>query len=125
MDYKGTSFDMAWQIKFTYQRPEHSSRKDLQVSSEPLWNIAGSVQPEGFDPLSFSKQAGDYPKGGTSYGARWKNSAVSYPERKRRSHTQWKATKVGFHGSGTTANASGGDSGGGKYGHHHKRRKTA
>jgi hypothetical protein len=111
MDYKGASFDMAWQIKFTYQRPEHSSRKDLQVSPEPLWNIAGSVQPEGFDPLSFSKQSGDYPRDGTPHGARWRSSAVSYPERKRRSHTQWKATRVGFHGGSRSA-SSGGD------GHH-------
>jgi hypothetical protein len=110
MDYKGKSFDNAWQIKFSYQRPEHSSQKDLQVSELPLWNIAGSVQPENFDPLAFSKQSGDYPTGGTSHGARWQQSAVSFPERKRRSHTQWKATRVGFHDNKKNKSS---DSGGG------------
>jgi hypothetical protein len=111
MDYKGSSFDMAWQIKFTYARPEHSSQKDLQVSDSPLWNIAGSVQPEGFDPLAFSKRSGDYPSGGTTRGARWSQSAVSFPERNRRSHTQWKATRVGFRDN---QKEKANDSGGGK-----------
>jgi hypothetical protein len=28
------------------------------------WNVFGSVQPEHFDPLAFSKSVGDYPPGG-------------------------------------------------------------
>ena len=32
--------------------------------SKKKWNIFGSVQPENFDPLAFSKSVGDYPPGG-------------------------------------------------------------
>jgi hypothetical protein len=42
------------------------------MSKHAYWKTFGSVQNEGFDPLSFSKLMGDYPQGGTQVGARWK-----------------------------------------------------
>jgi len=97
LDYKGRSFDEAWQIKFSYKRPEHSKSKSLTVPSKPEWNVYGSVQPEGFDPLAFSKRAGDYPSGGTDHGARWKKRQVDFPERTTNKGTAgWKETRVGF-----------------------------
>lgn len=97
IDYRGSSFDNAWQIKFTYRTPEHSERKDLELPRKPRWEIYGSVQPEGFDPLSYSKIAGDYPPGGTRHGARWKKAEESYPERRSYKDTAgWKESRVGF-----------------------------
>ena len=66
MDYKGNQFDQVWQIKYVFRR-----FFDGKVDDYPHWKIYGSVQDQRFDPLAFSKQAGDYPAGGTSKGARW------------------------------------------------------
>jgi hypothetical protein len=59
--------DVTWQIKFVYQIPWHSSHSHEKYR----WNVHGSVQREGFDPLALSKKTGDYPPGGTPFGGRW------------------------------------------------------
>lgn len=101
LDYRGKSFDNAWQIKFVYKQLEHSDRRDLKLEKHPEWHIFGSVQPEGFDPLAFSKQFGDYPRGGTEYGARWQKAKVAYPEREsKNSQGAWRESRVGFDGQG-------------------------
>jgi len=43
--------------------------------------VFGSVQMEGFDPLSFSKSVGDYPKHGADTGARWRSTDHELAER--------------------------------------------
>eukprot|EP00550_Attheya_septentrionalis_P010682 CAMPEP_0198302862 /NCGR_PEP_ID=MMETSP1449-20131203/56588_1 /TAXON_ID=420275 /ORGANISM="Attheya septentrionalis, Strain CCMP2084" /LENGTH=292 /DNA_ID=CAMNT_0044005333 /DNA_START=271 /DNA_END=1149 /DNA_ORIENTATION=- len=63
-DYRHQEFDLTWQIKFVYQIPWHSSHSNEKY----LWNVHGSVQREGFDPLALSKKSGDYPPGGTPFG---------------------------------------------------------
>ena len=85
-DYKGRDFDVVWQIKYIYNVPKHSTRHSLKKETEAEWRVFGSVQNEGFDPLAFSKLMGDYPKGGTSQGARWRQSAFDVPERKEGHH---------------------------------------
>lgn len=80
-DYPSKSFDQAWTIKFVYQQLMHSEFKSGWLPDHALWEIYGSVQPEGFDPLSFSKKAGDYVPGGTPFGARWRNPMYEVPER--------------------------------------------
>jgi len=98
IDYSGRSFDDTWHLKYVYDRPDHSSRKSLKLPRDPEWRVFGSVQREGFDPLAFSKTAGDYPSGGTSHGSRWKKAEVDYPERKSTSDKSvWKESRVGFH----------------------------
>lgn len=57
--------------------------------------VFGSTQPEGFDPLAFSKLSKDYPLGGTSSGERWSKAEVSLPERKDAADVgTWQATLV-------------------------------
>jgi hypothetical protein len=91
MDYRGKSYDAAWLLKFVYTTFDHSTHKKLKLPEEPEWRVFGSVQAEGFDPLAFSKKVGDYPPNGTSTGARWKASAVEFPERDSRKDTKsWK-----------------------------------
>jgi hypothetical protein len=97
LDYKGNNFDNAWQIKYTYRTPRHSDRHDLAVQASPRWDIFGSVQPEGFDALAFSKLSGDYPYGGTAHGARWEKIQVDYPERTSKHETAgWTETRLGY-----------------------------
>ena len=43
--------------------------------------VFGTVRPEGFDPLAFSKTMGDYPVGGTHTGGRWRQLDHEIPER--------------------------------------------
>jgi hypothetical protein len=88
-DYRGKSFDAAWQLKFVYRSFEHSTQRNLKLPRFPEWRVFGSVQAEGFDPLAFSKKVGDYPSSGTKTGARWKASAVEVPERKGRGDEGW------------------------------------
>lgn len=97
VDYHGKSFDDTWHLKFVYDLPDHSASKNLALPNHPEWLVYGSVQPENFDPLAFSKTAGDYPPGGTKHGARWKKSEVDVPERKTpRDTSVWRETRVGF-----------------------------
>jgi hypothetical protein len=37
------------------------------------WSVFATVTKQNFDPLSFSKQAGDYPENGTPSGGRWED----------------------------------------------------
>ena len=37
----------------------------------PGWQVFATVQKQGFDPLAYSKFAGDYPSGGTKKGGTW------------------------------------------------------
>jgi hypothetical protein len=68
MDYRGKEFDQVWQIKFVYRSFHHGPKAK---STNKQWDIFGSVQYEHFDPLAFSKTAGDYPQGGTNHAGRW------------------------------------------------------
>jgi hypothetical protein len=71
-DYPGASFDQAWTIRFVYEKIWHSEHKSGKIPRKARWQVFGSVQAENFDPLHFSKEFGDYPKGGTSHGGRWR-----------------------------------------------------
>ena len=68
MDYRGREFDEVWQIKYVYRSFHHGPHADM---THKHWDIFGSVQHEEFDPLAFSKVAGDYPAGGKSHGGSW------------------------------------------------------
>lgn len=68
MDYRGKEFDQVWQIKYVYRSFHHGPKAK---STHKHWDIFGSVQYEHFDPLAFSKTAGDYPAGGTGHAGRW------------------------------------------------------
>ena len=75
VDYRGSTFDEIWQIKFVYRVPmhattKHDARRDIKPHKASWW-VYGSTQREGFDPLKFSKKVGDYPKGGKESGASW------------------------------------------------------
>jgi hypothetical protein len=59
-DYKGSIFDNTWQIRYVFTDFYDSKTG----TSKKKWNIFGSVQPENFDPLAFSKSVGDYPPRG-------------------------------------------------------------
>jgi hypothetical protein len=48
---------------------DHKSGK---IPRHARWRVFGSVQAENFDPLSFSKEFGDYREGGTNHGGRWR-----------------------------------------------------
>jgi len=80
LDYPGDNFDQVWQIKLAYERRWHSVHKNGNIPKSDKWILFGSVQNQNFDPLSFSKQYGDYKDGGTKHGARWKREASEYTE---------------------------------------------
>jgi hypothetical protein len=58
-------------IPMEEQVEETSDRRALTSSSSRQWFVFATVQKQGFDPLAWSKQAHDYPPGGTKRGARW------------------------------------------------------
>lgn len=96
LDYSGRSFDDVWEIRFAYRNYLHSTKKSLKVSRKPEWHVFGSVQQEHFDPLAFSKVAGDYPPGGASTGASWLPQAVQIPEREAPEDTSvWQRLQQG------------------------------
>lgn len=68
MSYRGREFDEVWQIKYVYRSFHHGPHSAM---THKHWDIFGSVQHEGFDPLAFSKATGDYPGGGKSHGGSW------------------------------------------------------
>lgn len=70
MDYKGREFDQVWELKYVYRSFHHGPKAEMTYKH---WDIFGSVQYENFDPLAYSKSAGDYPKGGTSHAGRWED----------------------------------------------------
>lgn len=81
LHYRGSEFDVLFQLKFVYRKLLHSTHKNLKAPKDKQWMIYGSVQKEDFDPLAFSKQVGDYPKGGTKSGGRWRPLDGEIPER--------------------------------------------
>lgn len=84
-------------MKFIYDVQKHSSAKNLALPKKPSWRVYGSIQKQNFDPLAFSKAAGDYPPGGTDHGPRWKKRQVDVPERKTpKDKSTWQETRVGF-----------------------------
>jgi hypothetical protein len=81
-DYHGKSFDEVWQLRFVHDfavspgfgnHPKHHN-------TGSGWQVLGSVQPEAFDPLAFSKQLGDYPAGGRTGSSHWLPYAQVIPE---------------------------------------------
>ncbi len=96
--YPDDEFDQAWQLKYVFHPivPDLEEVEDdnsmlptkavmnttvfphrlLVSASHKLqkgWSIFATVTKENFDPLSFSKQAGDYPESGTPSGGRWRD----------------------------------------------------
>lgn len=80
-----TEFDQVWQLKFVFHpfAPDdlqeeqqffnnHTDRRLNSSSKRIGWRVFGTVGQQGFDPLSFSYTAGDYPEGGTATGGKWK-----------------------------------------------------
>jgi hypothetical protein len=100
IDFKGTTFDPAWTIQFSYRRLLHSANKGLKIPKHPAWHVSGSVQYENFDPLAFSKRSGDYPRGGRSTGAHWEDRAEMIPERKKSTASSLWMRKPDFLGIG-------------------------
>ncbi|KAL7559106.1 hypothetical protein ACA910_017518 [Epithemia clementina (nom. ined.)] len=93
--YTAKTFDEAWQIKFVRRDFMHSASKTLKLHRLPEWKVFGSVQPENFDPLAFSKLVGDYPARTANNNNNpnleetrhqpvggWQSHAVEIPERK-------------------------------------------
>lgn len=98
-DYHGKTFDEVWEIKYKYDKFEHSNRKRYfeTHNPEPRWKIFGSVQYENFDPLAVSNAYHDYPVGGTPTSGRWQNSEYEFPERHSRNDNDgWHMTRVSF-----------------------------
>jgi len=77
--YSEIDFDHVWLLRYVYAPPilykerEDSThgRQTRSKKNHGKWSIYGSVVAQDFDPLAFSKTAGDYPVGGTESGARW------------------------------------------------------
>lgn len=66
-------FDTVWQLKYSYG----SNREISEVKSSSIeWSIYGTLTHENFDPLSYSKNVGDYPFNGTNVGGRWATEDV-------------------------------------------------
>jgi hypothetical protein len=96
VDYRGKNFDEVWQIKFVYDKFQHSHHRNLDLPKHAQWRVFGAAVGEGFDPLTFSKKSGDYPPGGTDSGGRWGKDVEEVPERKSVHDRSWKETRVGF-----------------------------
>lgn len=66
--YPDDEFDQVWQLKYVFHPivPDLGEVKDSErgsrfMSSEKGWSVFATVTKQNFDPLSFRKQAGDYP----------------------------------------------------------------
>lgn len=97
LDYHGKSFDQVWQLKFVYREWIHSEHKHRfgPTGKQPNWKVFGSVQDERFDPLMVSYQHGDYPRGGTQVGGRWRADMFQFPERHSANDTAgWESKRV-------------------------------
>uniref|UniRef100_A0A7S2HMT5 Uncharacterized protein n=1 Tax=Helicotheca tamesis TaxID=374047 RepID=A0A7S2HMT5_9STRA len=81
-DYPSSTFDLTVQIKYVYGKLLHSDNKQGKMDQHYRWSIYGSTVNEGFDPLKYSKMAGDYVRGGTDMGGRWM-SDVDFIEMKK------------------------------------------
>ena len=65
--YNHADYDSIWQIKYVYSE----SLFGVKGVKNYEWDIYGTTTRELFDPLHFSKAAGDYPPGGTDKIGRW------------------------------------------------------
>lgn len=91
-EYPDASFDEVWQIKYVFQPPElanvtsgdasrllkglkQQKKNKSRMYNKDGWNVYAAVTQQNFDPLAFSKAAGDYPEGRevTPNGGRWHN----------------------------------------------------
>lgn len=70
-DYPSKTFDQVWELKFLYTKKRRSKSTSDASQENAAWKVFGSVDNENFDPLSFSKQSGDYPEGGKAQGGSW------------------------------------------------------
>jgi hypothetical protein len=94
--YPDDEFDQVWQLKYVFHpiAPDFQEVEDdelMNTTSFPHrqlvssvhklkkgWSVFSTVTKENFDPLSFSKQAGDYPENGTPSGGRWQDDEFSW-----------------------------------------------
>lgn len=87
--YREEEFDEFWQIKYVFHpdlelpkderaavNSTHPGRRLSASTSRKGWNVYGTVSKQGFDPLAFSYQSGDYPSTGAGAvtGGRWRGS---------------------------------------------------
>jgi hypothetical protein len=88
--YPDEEFDQVWQLKYVFHpivpnldeveddnsvlpTTPHRRLKSAGHKLAKGWSVFATVTKENFDPLSFSKQAGDYPENGTPSGGRWRD----------------------------------------------------
>ena len=84
--YPESTFDQVWQLKYVFYPGEaddleeekayihNATRRRLsRREKQSGWKVYATVSQQGFDPLSFSYQAGDYPDGGSPTGGKWKS----------------------------------------------------
>ena len=57
-DYRGKNFDEIWQLRYVYNFVVGPNVEYHHHNRPRLWQVFGSVQDEGFDPLAFSKTQG-------------------------------------------------------------------
>ena len=83
--YPMHSFDQVWQIKYVFSPPAvykeyrlHGKEKETRnlvrstrSPKTPKWVVFGSIGYQYFDPLTFSYESGDYPRGGKKTGESW------------------------------------------------------
>lgn len=86
LDFPSLEFDAVFEIKYLYDVPSFGLPQ-AKAEDEPTgkaqyntWKVFGNVQHEGFDPLAYSKHAGDYPYGGTERAGRWIEDMISAEE---------------------------------------------
>lgn len=70
-DFSGKQFDMIWQLRFVYNFEVAKDVHYHRHMKPGRWQVFGSVLPENFDPLAFSKRSGDYPSGGRTGTNHW------------------------------------------------------
>lgn len=84
--YPVDNFDQVWQLKYVFHptAPDkdateedfiHNDTNTLKHHKRPHmsgWSVFATVSQQGFDPLSFSYQSGDYPEGGSPTGGKWR-----------------------------------------------------
>lgn len=82
--YPESSHDEVWQLKYVFFPDEaedlqeekdyiHNATRRLHRSKKRKgWKVFATISQQGFDPLSFSYEVGDYPDGGSPTGGSWK-----------------------------------------------------
>ena len=59
LDYHGKNFDLIWQLRFVYNfKVDPDLVRHRHHQDSPTWQVFGTVRPEDFDPLAFSKKRG-------------------------------------------------------------------